>query len=97
MRWCPFRGVCHLRVLCCEPVTGGERREPGFAGHGGADGVQGGEPVSGGGVEVAANLAPAGEGGLGVPVPGHGLVPFGGFGALLGDVVRPLDGGVARG
>ena len=85
---CPFRGVCYLGVLRCEQVTGGERREPGFAGQGGADGVEDGEPVGGGGVEVAANPAPAGEGGLGVPVPGDGLVPLSGFGSLFGDVVR---------
>jgi hypothetical protein len=48
-----------------------------------------------GGVEVAAVAAPAGGGCLGVPVPGDGLVPLGGLGALLGDVVRALHGGSA--
>jgi hypothetical protein len=70
-------------------------RQPWLAGEGGGDGVEGGDAVGGGGVEVAADAAPAGEGCLGVPVPGDGLVPFGGLGALLGDVVRPLDGGLA--
>ena len=51
--------------------------------------------VGGGGVEVAADAAPAGEGCLGVPVPGDGLVPFGGFCAAFGDVIRPFHGGVA--
>ena len=69
----------------CEQVAGGERREPGLAGEGAADCVEGGVPVGGGGVEVAADPAPAGEGVLGVPVPGDGLVPFGGFRAALGD------------
>jgi hypothetical protein len=44
--------------------------------------------VGGGGVEVAANPAPAGKGGEGVPVAGDGLVPLGGLGPALGDVVR---------
>jgi hypothetical protein len=44
--------------------------------------------VGGGGVEVAADAAPAGEGVLGVPVPGDGLVPLSGFGAAFADVVR---------
>ena len=48
-----------------------------------------------GGIEVAANTAPAGQGPRGVPVPGDGLVPFGGFDSLLGAVVRPLDAGLA--
>ena len=51
--------------------------------------------MRGGGVEVAADAAPPGEGALVVPVPGDGLVPLGGLGAALGDVVRPLDGGLA--
>ena len=87
---------CHLRVLSSrEQVAGGERREPGLACEGDADGVEGGEPVGGGGVKVAADPAPPGEGGLGMPVPGHGLVPLSGFGSLFGDVVRPLDRGLA--
>jgi hypothetical protein len=60
-----------------------------------ADGVDGGDAAGGGGVQVGAVAAPAGEGRLGVPVPGDGLVPLGGLGALLADVVRPLDGGFA--
>ena len=48
---------------------------------GGGDGVECGEAVVGGGVEVAADAAPAGEGAVGVPVAGDGLVPFGGLGA----------------
>src|SRR5437762_8213714 len=73
----------------------GERRQPGFAGEGSGYSVKRGEAVGGSGVEVAADAAPAGEGGLGVPVAGDGLVPLGGLGALLGDVVRPLHGGLA--
>ena len=48
--------------------------------------------MPGGGVEVAAGAAPPGEGSLVVPVSGDGLVPLGGLGALLGDVVRPSRG-----
>ena len=45
-----------------------ERRQPGLSGDGVADGVECGDAVGGGGVEVAADAAPAGEGGEGVPV-----------------------------
>jgi hypothetical protein len=44
--------------------------------------------VGGGGVEVAADPAPAGEGDQGMPVAGDGLVALGGFGAALSSVVR---------
>lgn len=70
-------------------------RQPWRAGEGGGDGVEGADAAGGGGVEVAAVAAPAGVGCLGVPVPGDGLVPLGGLGALLGDVVRALHGGSA--
>ena len=48
-----------------------------------------------GGVEVAADAAPAGERALGVPVPGDGLVPFRAFDGPLGAVAGPLDGELA--
>jgi hypothetical protein len=70
-------------------------RQPWRAGEGGGDGVEGDDAVGGGGVELAAVAAPAGSGFLGVPVPGDGLVPLGGLGALLEDVVRALHGGSA--
>ena len=60
----------------------------GFPSRAAADGVECGDAVGGGGVEVAADAAPAGERGEGVPVPGDGLVALGGLGAALGDVVR---------
>ncbi len=86
---CPFRGGLSPAVLgSCEQVAGGERREPGLACEGGADGVEGCDAVGGGGVEVAADPAPAGEGVLGVPVSGDGLVAFDGFCAALTDVVQ---------
>jgi hypothetical protein len=66
--------------------------EPGIAGECSGDGVEGGDAVIRGGVEVAADAAPAGEGPLGVPVSGDGLVPLGGFDGLLGAVVRPVHG-----
>ena len=56
------------------------------------DGVEGAQAVVLGGVEVAADAAPAGEGALGVPVSGDGLVPFGAFDGPLGAVAGPLDG-----
>ena len=65
---------------------------PGFPGDGAADGVECGDAVGGGGVEVAAQAAPAGEGGQGMPVAGHGLVAFRGFRSALRDVIRPADG-----
>ena len=46
-------------------------------------------------IEVAADAAPPGEGGQGMPVAGDGLVALGGFGAALGDVGRPVRGEVA--
>lgn len=49
----------------------------------------------GDGIEVAANAVPAGQGRRGVPVPGDGLMPFGGLDGLFGAVVRPLDAGLA--
>ena len=55
----------------------------------------GGDAVGGGGVQVAPDAAPAGEGGERVPVAGDGLVALGGFRAALGDVVRPVHGEVA--
>ena len=48
--------------------------------------------MAGGGVEIAADAAPAGEGPVGVPVAGDGLVPLGGFDGLLGAVIRPVHG-----
>jgi hypothetical protein len=48
-----------------------------------------------GGVEVAADAAPADEGALGVPVSGDGLVPFRAFDGPLGAVAGPLDGELA--
>ena len=48
-----------------------------------------------GGIEVAADAAPPGQSPRGVPVPGDGLMPFGGLDGLLGAVVRPLDAGLA--
>src|SRR5262249_47269853 len=51
--------------------------------------------MRGGGVEVAVDAAPSGEGALVVPVSGDGLVPLGGFGASVGGIVGPLDGGLA--
>ncbi len=58
-----------------------------------ADGVERGDVVGGGGVEVAADAAPAGEGGEGVPVAGDGLVPLGGLGASFGDIAaRSVSG-----
>ena len=39
--------------------------------------------VGGGGAEIAANPAPSGEGGQGVPAAGHCLVPLCGLGAAL--------------
>ena len=86
--------TCGFHAASRSPAGSGGSQ--GLPDEGGTDGVQGGEPVGDGGVEVAANPAPAGEGGLGMPVPGDGLVPLSGFGSLFGDVVRPLDGGVAR-
>ena len=59
---------------------------------GAGDGVECCQAVAGGGIEVAADAAPAGEGAGGVPVSGDGLVPLGGFDGLLGAVVRPVDG-----
>jgi hypothetical protein len=56
---------------------GGEWRQPGFSGEGGADGVECGDAV-GGGVEVASSYAaPACEGREGMPVAGDGLVALG--------------------
>ena len=51
--------------------------------------------MGGGGVEVAADPAPAGEGVLGVPVSGDSLVALSGFCAALADVICPLGGGLA--
>jgi hypothetical protein len=51
--------------------------------------------VGGGGVQVAPDTAPAGEGGEGVPVAGDCLVALGGFRAALRDIVRPVHGEVA--
>ena len=48
--------------------------------------------MGGGGVEVAAQAAPAGERGEAVPVAGDGLVALGGLGAALADVVCPAHG-----
>ena len=59
-----------------------------------ADSVECGDAV-GGRIQVAADAAPAGEGGEGVPVARDGLVAFRGFRAALGDVVRPVHGEVA--
>jgi hypothetical protein len=71
------------------------QRQPRLAGEGGGDGIKGCDAMGGGGVEVAADAAPPGEGALVVPVSGDGLVPLGGLGAALGDVVGPFDGGLA--
>ena len=46
-------------------------------------------------VKVAAQAAPAGEGGQGMPVAGDCLMPFRGFRAAFGDIVRPAHGEVA--
>ena len=51
--------------------------------------------MGGGGVQVAAYAAPAGERGEGMPVPGDRLVALGGFRAALGDVIGPADVEVA--
>src|SRR5262249_2882760 len=59
------------------------------------DGVDRGDAVGHGAVEVAPDAAPAGEGGQGVPVAGDGLVALGGLGAPLRDVVRPVRAEVA--
>ena len=60
-----------------------------------ADGVECGDAVGGGGVEVAAQAAPAAEGGQGMPVTGHCLVPFRGFRSALRDVICPAHGEVS--
>jgi hypothetical protein len=83
----------HTRAAVSGCGRDGVERRPWRAREGGGDGVEGGDAVGGGGVEVAAVAAPAGEGCLGLPVPGDGLVLLGGLGVLLGDVVRPLHGG----
>lgn len=44
--------------------------------------------------ESRQDAAPAGQGGLGVPVAGDGLVPLGGLGALLADVIGLVHGGL---
>ena len=77
---CPFRG------LGGGWLGGGGRREPGVAFECAGDGVEGGQAVGERGVEVAAKPAPALERGVGLPVPGHCLVAFGGLGSPLGDV-----------
>ena len=51
--------------------------------------------MGGGGVEVASDAAPAGEGGERMPVAGDGLVALGGFRAAFGDVGCPVHGEVA--
>ena len=43
-------------------------------------------------VEVAAQAAPAAEGGQGMPVAGDGLVPLRGFRSAFRDVIRPAHG-----
>ena len=50
-----------------------------------ADGVECVDAVGGGRIEVAANAAPAGEGGRGMPVARVRLMALGGFRAALGD------------
>ena len=50
--------------------------------------------MGGGGVEVAADAAPAGEGGQGMPVAGDGLMALGGFRAALGTLFVQLHGEV---
>jgi hypothetical protein len=62
---------------------------------GSGDDVESCQSVVSGGIEVAANAAPAGQGLRGVPVPGDSLMPFRGLDGLLGAVVRPLDAGLA--
>ena len=51
--------------------------------------------MGGGGVEIASDAAPPGEGGERMPLAGDGLVALGGFGAALGDVGRPVHGEIA--
>jgi hypothetical protein len=70
-------------------------RQPWVVGERAGDGVEGCEPMVYGGVEVAADVAPPGDGSRGVSVAGHGLVLFGGLDSLLGAVVRPLNAGFA--
>src|SRR5262245_23370370 len=79
-----------MQFLASVQLTG--RGSQGVGGEGSGDGVEGGQAVAGGGVEIGADAAPAGEGAVGVPVSGDCLVPFGGLDGLLGAVVRPVDG-----
>jgi hypothetical protein len=62
--------------------------ELGVSVEGSGYGVKSCQSVVSGGIEVAANAAPAGEGSRGVPVPGDGLMPFGGLDGLFGAVVQ---------
>jgi hypothetical protein len=60
----------HARAAVSGCGRDGVERRPWRAGEGGGDGVEGGDAVGGGGVEVAAVAAPAGEGCLGCQYPG---------------------------
>jgi hypothetical protein len=69
--------------------------EPGVAGEGAVDGVDGANAVAVGAEEVGADAAVSGEGGEGVPVAGDGLMSFGAFEGLLRGVVCPGYGEVS--
>src|SRR5271166_6264961 len=87
----PWRNSVSIHgVLCRRWLGDREGREPGVAFEGQGDGVEGGQAVGEGGIKIAADPAPALQGGVGLPVAGDRLVPFGGLGSLLGDVVRPV-------
>ena len=58
------------------------------------DGVGGADAVSACAEEVGPDPAVVAESGVGVPVPGDGLVPFRAFDRLLRGVIRPGDGEV---
>ena len=88
---CQFRGLRELRFQAAVATAWSGSR--GVLARAAVMASRGGDAVGGGGVEVAAVAAPAGEGCLGLPVPGDGLVLLGGLGVLPGDVVRPLHGG----
>ena len=62
--------------------------EPGVAGEGVVDGVDGADVVAAGADQVGTDTAVCREGAQGVPVAGDGLVSFRALEGLLGGVVR---------
>src|ERR687893_1838800 len=77
-------------------VSGCDPGEPGVAGEGMVDGVDGADAVTAGAGEVGADAQVVAEGVGGVPVPGDGLVPLWASKCLLGRIIGPRDFEVLR-